>query len=304
MDRLQSAPPTGMLSLNPQAVQQYIAAGGTAKDIEGITNLGPMGQVGKIDPKDYTPESLAAFMQTHNPTVLRPRVKMEVGPGGQAYDPYALQPGAVMADPNKPFAIGPNGPVPNLPFQQYEVGKAKAGASKTNVNVNPMRETFKDEQALREEYTKASGSYVKLAEGYSKVKGALASDPSTSAPATLAAATQFMKMLDPESVVRESELGMALNAAGVWDRFTNIYNTIQSGKVLTPNQSKEFGRIADVVYEAANKSHQGRVQHFKGLAKSYNFDPERVVPDLTPKPQRRATDGTVRRYNPATGKIE
>jgi hypothetical protein len=99
-------------------------------------------------------------------------------------------------------------------------------------------------------------------------------------------------------------LGMALNAAGVWDRFTNIYNTIQSGKVLTPNQSKEFGRIADVVYEAANKSHQGRVQHFKGLAKSYNFDPERVVPDLTPKPQRRATDGTVRRYNPATGKIE
>jgi hypothetical protein len=301
MERLQTAPPTGMLSLNPQAVQQYIAAGGTAKDIEGITNLGPMGQVGKIDPKDYTPESLAAFMQSHNPTVLRPRVKMEVGPGGQAYDPYALQPGAVMADPNKPFAIGPNGPVPNLPFQQYEVGRAKAGASKTNVNVNPMRETFKDEQALREEYTKSSGTFVKLSEGYSKVKGALAADATKSAPATLAAATQFMKLLDPESVVRESELGMALASTGMWDRFTNIYQTVMSGKVLTPKQAGELGRVADVVYNAANTAQQGRVQHFRGLAQSYNFNPDRVVPDLTPKVQRRSTDVTEGFLPPSQG---
>jgi hypothetical protein len=160
---------------------------------------------------------------------------------------------------------------------------AASGASRTNVTVNPMRETFKDEQALRGEYTDASKSFIKLAEGYSKVKGALASDATKSAPATLAAATQFMKMLDPESVVRESELGMALSAAGVWDRFTNLYNTVQNGKVLTPQQSKEFGRIADVVYDAANKAQQARVQHFQGLAKSYNFDPSRVVPDLTPK---------------------
>jgi hypothetical protein len=160
---------------------------------------------------------------------------------------------------------------------------AASGASRTNVTVNPMRETFKDEQALRGEYTDASKSFIKLAEGYSKVKGALASDATKSAPATLAAATQFMKMLDPESVVRESELGMALSAAGVWDRFTNLYNTVQNGKVLTPQQSKEFARIADVVYDAANKAQQARVQHFQGLAKSYNFDPSRVVPDLTPK---------------------
>jgi hypothetical protein len=39
------------------------------------------------------------------------------------------------------------------------------------------------------------------------------------------------------------------------------------------------------------------VQHFQGLAKSYNFDPTRVVPDLTPRPdvamKRRATDAAL-----------
>jgi hypothetical protein len=290
-ERLATAPSPGMLSLDPAGIQRYIAAGGNPKDIEGIQNLGPMGQMAKLNPKDFTPESFAQFMQTQNPVALRPRTKVELTPAGQAYDPYATPAGTTFADPNKAFSLGPSGAVvPNAPFQQYEVGKARAGASKTNVNVNPMRETFKDEQALRKEYTDASGTFVKLSEGYSKVKGALSSDPSKSAPATLAAATQFMKMLDPESVVRESELGMALASAGVWDRFTNLYNTVQHGRTLTPQQTKEFDRIADVVYDAANKAQQARVGHFRNLSKQYNFDPDRVVPDLTPKPQRRATD--------------
>lgn len=294
--------PTGMLSLNPDAVSRYLAAGGSIKDIEGLQNLGPMGNLAKIDPKDFTPESFGQYLTTGNPGILRPRVKMEIGPAGQAYDPYAIQPGQVFADPNKPFAIGPTGQaVPNLPFQQYEVGRARAGASKTNVNVNPMRETFKDEQALREEYTKASGSFVKLSEGYSKVKGALAADATKSAPATLTAATQFMKLLDPESVVRESELGMALASTGMWDRFTNMYQTVMSGKVLTPKQAAEFGRIADVVYNAANSAQQGRVQHFRGLAQSYNFNPDRVVPDLTPKLGRRSTDAVDTFLPPPSG---
>jgi hypothetical protein len=110
-----------------------------------------------------------------------------------------------------------------------------------------------------------------------------------------------MKLLDPESVVRESELGMALASTGMWDRFTNIYQTVMSGKVLTPKQAGELGRVADVVYNAANTAQQGRVQHFRGLAQSYNFNPDRVVPDLTPKVQRRSTDVTEGFLPPSQG---
>lgn len=50
-------------------------------------------------------------------------------------DPYKQKPGDIAPpDPNKPFYTSPNGtPQPNTPYQTYEMGKAKAGA--TNVNV-------------------------------------------------------------------------------------------------------------------------------------------------------------------------
>lgn len=91
---------------------------------------------GKVDPKDYTPESVRAFAAggAKDFSLLQPRAKREVGPGGQVYDPYAIAPGQVLADPNKPFSIGPQGLVPNTPFQTYETNKARAGA--TNVSVN------------------------------------------------------------------------------------------------------------------------------------------------------------------------
>lgn len=91
---------------------------------------------GKIDPKDYAPDSVRAFAASGGKdfSLLKPRSKVEVGPGGQVYDPYNTAPGTVMADPNKPFAVGPNGLTANGPFQQYEINKAKAGASRVSVN--------------------------------------------------------------------------------------------------------------------------------------------------------------------------
>lgn len=253
-------------------------------------------------------------------------------------NPVVVAPGAALVDPNnpeKPLFTAPIAPKeaqpselsrliaerdklppndPNRTFFDQKILKLTTHqpAARQTTIVNPMKETFRDEQALRKEFSDQSQSFIKLSEGYSKVKGALAADPTTSAPATLTAATQFMKMLDPESVVRESELGMALDAAGMWDRFTNLHNTIQSGKVLTPNQTREFGRIADVVFGAANTAHQNRVKHYRGLAESYNFNPDRVVPNLGPQtpqapaqaPAAAPAPRGIRRYNPETGRIE
>lgn len=272
---------------------------------------------------------LRALVQSGNAAAVlpylmpKPRNPVVVAPGASLVDP---------SSPEKPLYTAPIAPKeqqpselsrliaerdkfppgdPNRTLFEQKITKltTHAPAARQTTIVNPMRETFKDEQALRNEFSDQSKSFIKLSEGYSKVKGALAADPTTSAPATLTAATQFMKMLDPESVVRESELGMALDAAGMWDRFTNIHNSIQNGKVLTPNQTREFGRIADVVFGAANTAHQNRVKHYRGLAESYNFNPDRVVPQLVPQaaqpaPAAPAVPGKIRKYNPATGRIE
>lgn len=56
---------------------------------------------------------------------------------GIAVDPYKTPPGSVLPqDPNKPFSLGPDlKPVPNVPFQNFEFGKASRGAPKTDVRV-------------------------------------------------------------------------------------------------------------------------------------------------------------------------
>ena len=68
------------------------------------------------------------------------RDKLEIGPAGQVYNPYQIKPGMVFQDPNKPFAIGAEGLIPNTPYQQYEKAKARAGAA--NVSVNTATKPF------------------------------------------------------------------------------------------------------------------------------------------------------------------
>lgn len=91
---------------------------------------------GKVDPKDYTPQSVQKFALTRSFGDLVPRSKAEVAPNGQVFDPYSIQPGQFLSDPNKPMTMTAQGPVANLPFQRYELTKAKAGASNTNNTIS------------------------------------------------------------------------------------------------------------------------------------------------------------------------
>ena len=72
-------------------------------------------------------------------------VKKEIGPGGQAYNPYALQPGIALNDPNKPFGFGPQGVVPNQAAQDYQLKLRATGRQSVNVNMPPQEKGFETE---------------------------------------------------------------------------------------------------------------------------------------------------------------
>ena len=114
-----------------------------AKDYEALLKSAPGNMLGKIDPKDYTPESFAAFMAGGGAAVLKPRAKMEAGADGVYRDPYNIPPNTVVNDPNKPFSAPTTpggGPVPNTVFQDYEKARQTAGAPNVSVNTadNPF----------------------------------------------------------------------------------------------------------------------------------------------------------------------
>jgi hypothetical protein len=102
---------------------------------------------GKVDPKDYTPESVAKFAQTRNFGDLVPARKMEVA-NGQVFDPFNVKPGTRFDDinPNQPFSLVNGQLVPNQPFQTFAINKAKAGAAKTSVDARTIH-TQEEEQS-------------------------------------------------------------------------------------------------------------------------------------------------------------
>lgn len=180
-----------------------------------------------------------------------------------------------------------------------QVGKYnEAKAVKVNVGKD---ESFAREQDLRKEFTALPiyKAYTEVQQSWDQISTAL-KNPS---PANdLVAATKFMKLLDPGSVVRESELGMAMAATGLVDRMQNYYSLMLKGEKLTPKQRQDFFKSAEALYKVANQRYSTAADQYRGLASGYNLRPGNVVPGAPAATAAPTTPTPVRVYDPKTGK--
>jgi len=183
-------------------------------------------------------------------------VLRETGRGIEAIDVASIKPGTVLPAPvteKKPDIS---------PYQRIQV-----------------------ESGLRDDYRADSKNYAEIKRQSAIIKSALA-DPS--AAGTLSAATAYMKMLDPGSVVRESELGMAMQTQGMIDRLQSYWTTIEMGKVLTPTQKADFARLSDQYLKAAEDAQRNLNARYSELATGAGIDPKRVVMyDVKPSTQEK-----------------
>ena len=157
-----------------------------------------------------------------------------------------------------------------------DAAKLQADAARASANVQRDQAT---EMKLADDYRAQSKEFAASKSAHEQLKATLGS-ATTSPAATLAAATKFMKILDPGSVVRESELGMALAASGVIDRAMNYVSTLQSGQKLTATQADDFKKISEQMFQAAQRVQQEIDKDYQGKAKAYGLRPEMVTQDL------------------------
>jgi hypothetical protein len=209
---------------------------------------------------------------------------------------------------NQPIAKG-MGKTPSVTssIQEYNFGKTdpkftdfllnqkRAGATNVNTTIASPQKLFENEGKLRDDYR--SEPMVKGAADMQNAFNVIETAYKNPSPANdLAMATKYMKVLDPTSVVRESEFALAVNATGVLDKVYNYAHMIKTGQKLNPAQRKDFYDSAKAINDSfqAEKSKVG--DSYKKLSKSYGFDPEKVI--FSP------SGNGVRKYNPATGRIE
>lgn len=122
--------------------------------------------------------------------------------------------------------------------------------------------------------------YIDVRDAYDRVKSA-AEDPSGAGD--LALIFNYMKVLDPGSVVREGEFANAENSAGIPSKIRNLYNKTIEGKRLTEDQRADFVDRAGRLVEPKKANYENAIQFYKREAELEGLPVDRVVRDfLTP----------------------
>lgn len=154
----------------------------------------------------------------------------------------------------------------------------------TQVNLQTGGQQFQQADTMRKEYLAQSKTFTNVRDSYKRVQ-ASADNPSPAGDLSLIFA--YMKMLDPQSVVRESEFRVAetarplLERAGIsWDRIGSVWE----GKRLTNSQRNDFLNRANRLYEQQSESQNRLTSEFRRVASSQGVDPEKVIVDLGPSP--------------------
>lgn len=132
------------------------------------------------------------------------------------------------------------------------------------------------EHQLRGEVAGLAKDYRVVRDSSANVE-ALSKNPS--AASDIALIFQYMKILDPASVVREGEFATAQNAAGVPDRIMNIYNRIISGQRLNESQRADFVSQARTLAGTKLDQYRRDIDQYRAVAERSKVNPANVILD-------------------------
>lgn len=136
--------------------------------------------------------------------------------------------------------------------------------------------SLSDTAGLRKEFTKASNNFISVRDAFSRVRTGV---ETASAAGDVAMVFNFMRMLDPQSVVREGEFAVAASAAGLPDRLVNLARRVDTGERLTPGQRQDFFNVARQVFGQQLQSQLNNERVFGDIATRAGFDTQQVIVD-------------------------
>jgi len=131
-----------------------------------------------------------------------------------------------------------------LAFDQ-KVARAKAAGGGTLSDEDKLK--FASD--LRKEIDNNTKDFVKVRDAYGRIRAS-----EDSAQGDISLIFQFMKMLDPGSVVRENEFATAEQTQGMPAWIVSRYNKAVSGERLSPSQRKKFLSQAKKLFDSQKKS--------------------------------------------------
>lgn len=156
-----------------------------------------------------------------------------------------------------------------------EVAEAKKQAAEL------IKEQADAEAKLRDKWL--NNVQTKMTQDVSVAAGkvrTIGTDPNPSAAGDLSMIFNYMKLLDPGSVVREGEFATAQNATGIPQRVQNLYNNMLRGERLNVQQRSDFVSRAEQLYEVHLDRQRSFNAAFEDLAVRNKLNPKNIILDL------------------------
>jgi hypothetical protein len=162
-------------------------------------------------------------------------------------------------------------------------------ALKATGGIDPEKK-FTQEEKIRKEWQGRSKMYGELQGTFNTLQ---ASASSANGPGDIALITGFMKMLDPGSVVRETEFATARDTAGLFTQLQNRLEKAQNGQLLSPQQRKEYVALSQKYLDSAKKKADQEKKDLGIVVKNYKLNPENVFGAEQAPPPPLPTSATV-----------
>jgi len=163
-------------------------------------------------------------------------------------------------------------------LEKAEVGSPQREAIQKQIDAEITKagfdkELFEAENKILADYTKKTKELVESEISYNKLAEARNAKDGVG---DLAMVFSFMKMLDPGSVVRESEFSAAQNTAGLFQKLQVAAENIQKGDLLSEKQRTNFLELSKKFLEAG-RLHMAKIRLDKGLqVKNYGLNPVNI----------------------------
>lgn len=140
----------------------------------------------------------------------------------------------------------------------------------------PPEKKFDLEKKLRDEYVGRIKNYNELDQHLSKLLASPTEKGKATGPSDIALVFSFMKMLDPGSVVRDTEFAQAANAGGLYEYLKGLISKGKEGPFLTEKTRREYKALAQKYMDAAKEYEYKQRKDLSIPVDSYNLNAENV----------------------------
>lgn len=139
---------------------------------------------------------------------------------------------------------------------------------------------FSNEMKLRKEYMAQAKPFITQRDAYSKLVSSMPDVENATPADDIALIFNYMKVLDPSSVVREGEFATAQNAGGVSTRIRNLFNSVKKGTRLSPQQRQDIINLAGRTFKASEQQHEQLRGQYSVISDNAGLNRQNVLPDL------------------------